>query len=64
MFALGAKENQPRLDATLALSLSGLMGLGVLFIYSATRAYTRDLPVYREQYFITIAVVPNGKSAL
>ena len=63
MAFLSTKEGEPRLDAALALSLAGLMGLGVLFIYSATRAYTRDLPVYREQYFMQILWYAAGCAA-
>ena len=52
MVAATLKETQSRVDWGLISSLLGLMSLGVLFIYSATQAYARDWPIYREQYFM------------
>ena len=63
MIATPLNETPSRVDGVLIGSLMGLMVIGTLFIYSATQAYSRDLPVYREQFFMQMVWYAVGLGA-
>ena len=54
MFEHDLIERQPRIDWLLVFSLLGLMALGAVFVFSATTVSetARELPWYRQHYFI------------
>src|SRR2546421_5784398 len=54
MFQLGSKDRQTKIDWLLLVAVSGLMLLGVAFVYSATMANDSTLvaPWYRQRFFM------------
>ena len=54
MFEKDLVERQSKIDWLLVLSLVGLMGLGAAFVFSATTVSetARELPWYRQHYFV------------
>jgi rod shape determining protein RodA len=64
MIAIG-QERQSRVDWLLIAGLTGLMAIGVAFIYSATSASeaSQVMPLYRQRWFLQIVWYLGGLSA-
>ena len=64
MFSLAQPERQSRIEWLQLLGLVGLMGVGVLFIYSATLAHEANaIPWYKEAFVRQIVWYVTGMAA-
>ncbi|HMJ91801.1 MAG TPA: FtsW/RodA/SpoVE family cell cycle protein, partial [Candidatus Acidoferrum sp.] len=64
MYTIGQTERQPRIEWFQLLGLLGLMAVGVMFIFSATRAHeVNSIPWYKEAFVRQMVWYVIGASA-